>query len=134
MIERGEQNFVARLQFARNGARDGKGDRGHVLAKNHFVFFTVEKIGHGRAGIGDHLVIALAGEEGTAGVGVGAHQIPLNRVHHLRGDLRAGGAIEKRCRLAVNLRLQGRKLRTYPGDIKRIAGRQNNSNDAETVL
>jgi len=35
------------------------------------------------------------GEKCAAGVGIGAEEVTLDRVHHLRGHLRAGGAIEK---------------------------------------
>ncbi len=97
--------------------------------KNHFVLFAVEKIGHRRAGAGNHVVRALAGEKGSVGVGVGTHQIGLDGVHDLRGNLRAGGAIEKSGGLAVDLRLQGGKLGAHPGNIKRIVCRQNDPVD-----
>jgi len=53
VIERGEQDFVAGVQLAGDGAGERVGDGGHVLAEDHFVFFAVEEVGHGRAGVAD---------------------------------------------------------------------------------
>ena len=70
MIERRDYHFIARFQFAADGARQRKGDGGHVLAKTDFLGRTVEKIGHGLARAGNHGVGAAAGGEGSASIGI----------------------------------------------------------------
>jgi len=118
MVEGGQEDFVARAKLAADRAREGECNRGHVLAEDDLIGVTMKEIGHGRARAGDHLVGSTAGQEGATRVGVGVHQVALDGVHHLRGNLRSRGSVEKRGGLAVDLRLQGRKLGANPGDIQ----------------
>ena len=70
VIEAGEEDFVAGLEFAAKGARDGEGKRRHVGAEDDFVGAAVQEVGHGSAGFGDHRVSVAAGGVGSAGVGI----------------------------------------------------------------
>jgi hypothetical protein len=63
----------------------------------------VEEVGHGGAGPVDDGVVAAAGLEGAASVGVGSEEIILDGVHYLLGDLGAGGTIQESGRVAVYL-------------------------------
>ena len=105
MIERGDDDLVAGFQFAGDGSGERECDRGHVLAEDDFVCVAIEEIGHGGAGRGDSGVVAAAGFERAAGVGVGVEEIILDGVHHLFRDLRAGGAVEECSRVTVYLKL-----------------------------
>src|SRR5262249_19745416 len=118
VIERGEQDFVARLQFASDGARKIEGDRRHVLTEDHFISRTVEKIGHGGASAGNNFSRAAAGQESAIGVGISLEELFLDSVHHLARDLRAGRTVEKRGGLAVDLKLERRELFAHPGNIE----------------
>ncbi len=95
VIERGDDDFVAGLEITGNRSREREGDRGHVLAEDDFVFVAIEEVGHCGAGGGDHRVVAAAGFEGAASVGVGGEEIICDGVHDLLGNLRAGGAVEE---------------------------------------
>ena len=70
MIEAGEEDFVAGLEFAAKRARDRERERGHVGAEDDFVGAAVQEVGHGSAGFGDHRVGAATAGVGSAGVGI----------------------------------------------------------------
>ena len=95
MIQRGHNDFVARLQIASDGSRQREGDGGHVLAETHFVGIAIEKIGHGLPRAGNYGVVATAGGKCTAGIGIVVQQIFLNRVDNLSWHLGARRAIQK---------------------------------------
>src|SRR5882724_8658463 len=118
VVQCGDYNFIASVQFVSDGTREREGDRGHVLTEDNFVGVAVKEVSHGGAGGCDHRVVAPAGFEGAASVGVRAHPIIVNRIHHLLGHLRSRGAIEKSCRMSVHGPLQRRELFAYPHDVE----------------
>src|SRR6185369_7921176 len=70
VIEVSEQNFVARPEFAAEGAAEGEGQSGHVGTEDHLIRVAGKEIRHGGAGAGNDSVGAAAGGIGAAGVGV----------------------------------------------------------------
>src|ERR1700680_3711792 len=89
MVERGDYNFVSGVHLATDGPGECEGDGGHVLAKTYFIGRAIEKIGHGLARAANHGVVAAAGGERSAGVGIIVEEIILNGVDDLLGNLRA---------------------------------------------
>jgi hypothetical protein len=120
VIESGDDNFVAGLEITSDRSRECERDRRHVLAEDDFVFAAIEEVGHCGAGGGDHRVVAAAGFEGAASVGVGGEEIIRDGVHDLLGDLGAGGAVEESGLVAVDLEIEGWKLLADPGDVERV--------------
>ena len=118
MIEVGEQNFVARTEFAADGAADGEGQRGHVGAEDHLILVAAKEIRHGGAGFGNDSVGAAAGGVSAAGVGVRVLQIIADGVDHPLRNLSAAGAVEKDRRLAGHGLGQRRELGAHPGEIE----------------
>ena len=103
VIERGDYDFIACFEIASDRSRERESDRRHVLAEDDFVFVAVEEVGHCGARGGDHRVVAAAGFECAAGVGVGGEEIICDGVHDLLGDLGAGGAVKECGGVAVDL-------------------------------
>ncbi len=114
MVEAGDQQLVAALQFAANGAAQREGQRGHVGAEDHLVGRAIEEVGHRGARVGDHLVGALAGDERPAGVRVDSRQVIGDSVDHALRHLGTAGRVEENSRLAVHRLLQRRKLLPHP--------------------
>ena len=119
MIEQGEHDFVAGDEFAADGAADGVGERGHVLTENDFIGIAIEKISHGGARGGDHLLSIAAGGISAPGVGVVAGKIIGDGGNHLLRDLRAAGAIEKNSGVSVNVLCERGELGADPGQVER---------------
>src|SRR5580692_11307269 len=65
MIESSQENLIARPQLSSNRPRQRKGKSGHVRTKDNLARLTTEKICHRLARVGDHLVTAPAGQEGS---------------------------------------------------------------------
>ena len=105
MVQRGDHDFVAGPQLSPNRARQRECNRGHILPKDHFIFFTIEKIGHRSARRGDDRVIVAAGDKRAASVRIRMQKIILHRVHHLPRHLRSRRAIQKRRGPPVHLQL-----------------------------
>ena len=121
MVQRRHHDFVARFQLSRDGPRQRKRNRGHVLPEHHFVRFAVEEIRHGSARCRNHRVIAPARLECAAGICVRIHVVVLNSFDHLLWHLCPRRPIEKRRSVPVHLQFQGWKLLAYPRNIKRPA-------------
>ena len=51
VVEAGDDDFVAGLQIAADGAGDGEGQRGHVRTEDDFVGAAVQEVGHGGCGL-----------------------------------------------------------------------------------
>ena len=75
MIESSQENLIARPQLSSNRPRQRKGKGGHVLTKDNLARFTMEKIRHCRTRVGNHLVAAPTGQEGSMRIGVGIHKV-----------------------------------------------------------
>jgi hypothetical protein len=93
VIEARDQDFVARLQFAADRARDHVGQRSHVLSEDDFVGTAMQEVSHGGAGGCDHGIGAASGGVGSGGVGVVAAQVVGDGVDHALRNLRSAGAV-----------------------------------------
>ncbi len=102
VIETSDHDFVARLQFAANGAGNRIGQGGHVRTEGDFVGAAVQEVGHGGAGFGNHGVGVAAGRVGSAGVGVVASKIVGDGVNHALRNLRTARAVEECGGVAVD--------------------------------
>jgi hypothetical protein len=118
VVERGDDNFVAVFQITSDGTSEPEGDRRHVLAEDDFVFAAAEEVGHRSARRRDHRVVAAAGFESAASVGVSGEEIICDGVHDLFGDLGAGGAVEECGGVAIDLEIERWELLTDPGDVE----------------
>ncbi len=95
VVQPGDDDLVARAQFAANGPAYAEGKGRHVGAEDDLVRRgSVEKIGHGLVRFGDDLVGALAGGEGAVDVGIGTGQVVGHGIDHCPRHLGAARAVE----------------------------------------
>src|SRR5437762_3949775 len=118
MIKMCKQDFIIWPEFATDGAAHCKCERGHVRAKDNFVFVATEKIGHGGARSGDYLIGIAAGLIGAAGVCTIASKIVRDCINNPLRNLRSARAIEKCSRLPVYVLRERRELPARPCEIK----------------
>ena len=118
VVERGDDDFVARLKIAANRAGERECERGHIRAEVDFVGRAAKKIGHRRMSRREHRIAAAAGGERAARVRVRLLVVVAHGVDHALGNLRSGGPVQERGRLAVHGLLQRRKLRAYPCEVQ----------------
>ncbi len=114
VVQTAHQQLVPALQVSAQGTTQSEGQGGHVGAENDFIGRAVEEVSHGGARIGNHLIGALAGDEGPAGIRVVRRQVIGYRVNHALRDLSTAWSVEEDGRLAVDLLMQRRKLLTHP--------------------
>src|SRR5260370_11296764 len=101
VIEACYQDLIARPEIATDGSTDRKGERSHVRTKDNLVCAAVEKIGHGGTRTRDHRVGMATSGIGSAGVGIVAAQVFSDGVNHPLRHLRAAGAVQKCCWIAI---------------------------------
>ena len=118
VVKARDHDFVARLEFAADGAGHRIGQRGHVLTEDDFIGAAVQEVGHGAARFGDHGVGVAAGGVGSARVGVVAAKIVGYGVDHALRDLRPARAVEKRGRVAVDSLRERRELGPDVGEVE----------------
>jgi hypothetical protein len=111
VIELGDDDLVARLPGAGQGARQVEGERGHVGAKGNLVGRRAEEVAEGGARRGEHRVGFFAGRVRPVRVGVVVQEVVAHGVGNRRRHLRAAGAIEVGHRQTVVGALHGRKQR-----------------------
>ena len=118
VIEAGDQQLVATLQVAADGAAQREGQRRHVGAEDDFVGRAIEEVGHGLVRLLDDQFAALAGEKRSAEIGVPLRQVFGDGVDHLLRYLSAAGRVEENGGLAVDRLAQRWKLLADPLDIE----------------
>ena len=118
VIEEGDDDFVARPQFAPDRAAHRIRKRSHVEAEDDLIALTTKEVGHGGAGAGNDFVGAAAGEVRAAGVRIGVLQVIGDRVDYALRDLGSSRAVEICGWVAVHGFGKGRKLGTDGGQIE----------------
>ena len=118
VVETGDQQLVAALQLAADGAAQGESQRRHVGAEDDFIGRAIEEVGHRRASVGDHLVGSAAGDESATRIRVEVRKIVGDGINHPLRNLGAAGSVEEHRRLAVHILLQRGKLLPHPTDVQ----------------
>src|SRR6266566_7187097 len=95
MIKGSYNDFVTSLQRLANSAAEGKGESGHIGAKDDFSWTGgMQEVGHCAAGGGNHLVGAMAGDKSTMGIGIRLAKVCYHGVYDLLCDLGPTRVIE----------------------------------------
>ena len=96
MVHAREDDLVAWRERLRDRPTQLEAERRHVWTHNDFRRAgRVEKVSHAFARPLRHFVIASAGGEDAAGIGVHRRVILGDRLHHAERDLRSSGIVHE---------------------------------------
>ncbi len=70
VIENGDQQLIAALQFAADGAAEREGQGRHVRAEDDLIGIAVQEVGHRNVGVGDDFIRAFTCDEGAVSIRV----------------------------------------------------------------
>ena len=96
VIQRGDEDLIARAEIARGGARQREVQRGHVRPEDHFMGLAAQEQCRPGLGLLQDLPDAQAGRVHRAEVGAGLAQRTGNRVADFVGHLRAARGVQER--------------------------------------